>query len=56
MYASRWGERMRGTGPRAEQIGGLFGVLRQKHGFRNLPALDVSRFVPPVTDGQLRLF
>ncbi len=56
MYASQWGERMRGTGPRAEQIGGLFGVLRQKHGYRNLPPLDVSRFIPPVTDGQLRLF
>lgn len=57
LYRGEWGERMRGTGPIADQIASMFQVFRQKFGFGNMPALDVSQFTPPkVTTGQLRLF
>lgn len=54
---STWGERMRGEGEIAEQIGRLFQVFSQKFRFERLPDLDVSQFRPPMPrSGQLRLF
>lgn len=54
---STWGQRMVGTGEMAEQIRSLFQLFRKKHGFSDLPQLDVSRFLPPKPrSGQLRLF
>ena len=55
--AGDFGERMRGTGPIAEQIRSLFQVCRGKLGFTDLPPLDCSQFEPPRDfDPQLRLF
>lgn len=57
LYQSEWGERMRGTGPIAEQIRSLFEVFRQKLRFPGLPELDRSQFrAPVVRGGQMRLF
>ncbi|MGD9854515.1 MAG: PA0069 family radical SAM protein [Planctomycetaceae bacterium] len=55
---SKWGQRMSGTGPIAEQIRRLFQVFAQKHNLSGrLPPLDTSQFVPPpARSGQLRLF
>lgn len=55
---SAWGERMRGSGPIAEQIARLFKVFSQKLGLtKALPEQDFSQFVPPrPRSGQLRLF
>jgi len=54
---STWGQRMVGTGEIADQIRTMFQVFRQKCGFENLPALDLSQFRPPrAAGGQLRLF
>ncbi len=55
---SAWGERMRGSGPIAEQIARLFKVFSQKLGLtKSLPEQDFSQFVPPKPrSGQLRLF
>ncbi len=51
-------ERMRGTGPVAQQIRNVFEVFAKRHGLNNrLPDLDCSQFVPAVgSNGQQRLF
>jgi DNA repair photolyase len=56
--ASRYGERMRGNGPMAEQIAQTFRVFARKHHLdQGSPELDFSQFVPPRNrSGQLRLF
>jgi DNA repair photolyase len=57
MYRSGWSERQRGVGQIADQIAAMFQVFRQKNGFGDLPELDCSQFVPPVSrNGQRRLF
>ena len=58
LYRSGYGERMKGTGPIAEQIGTLFRVLRQKFGLDGeMPPYDCSQFIPPRDKrGQQRLF
>jgi DNA repair photolyase len=57
MSVSKWGERMRGSGEIAEQIGQVFRVFSQRLGFPGLPPLDCSQFVRPLArTGQLRLF
>lgn len=57
MSVSTWGERMKGNGEIAEQIGKMFRLFSQKVGFEGLPELDVSQFRPPaLRSGQLRLF
>lgn len=57
MSVSTWGERMRGDGEIAEQIGKMFRVFAQRLGFKGMPELDSSQFRPPVPrSGQLRLF
>ncbi|HUQ72890.1 MAG TPA: PA0069 family radical SAM protein [Planctomycetaceae bacterium] len=54
---SEWGERMRGTGAIAEQIGSMFQVFRQKLGFGRMPGLDCTQFQPATPrNGQRRLF
>jgi len=54
---SNWGERLKGEGVIADQIGQMFRLLSQKLGFGKLPPLDASQFRPPVPrTGQLRLF
>ncbi len=55
---SKWGERMKGTGPIAEQIRKLFGVFTRKLGLNSfLPSHEFSQFRPPVNrEGQMRLF
>lgn len=55
---SEFGQRMRGTGPIAEQIRNLFKVFVQKFHLDNpFPPYDFSQFQPPTpTSGQLRLF
>jgi hypothetical protein len=48
---------MVGSGKLAEQIRSMFGVFRQKLGFRDLPPLDCGQFQPATPrGGQLRLF
>lgn len=57
LNSSTFGERMRGSGPIAEQIRQMFQVLKARHGYTSLPPLDTTRFHPPlVRGGQLRLF
>lgn len=57
LSASRFGERMRGTGRIADSIRGVFDVWARKLGLDGPPPpLDASRFRPPTTDGQLWLF
>jgi DNA repair photolyase len=57
MSVSTWGERLRGEGEIAEQIGKMFRVFSQRAGFEGLPELDASQFRPPIgRSGQLRLF
>ncbi len=52
----RFGFRMCGTGPLAEQIRKTFDVFRSRYGLdRSLPAVDTSQFRPPGS-GQRRLF
>lgn len=55
---ARFGHRMRGSGPIAQQIRNLFKVFAEKHGLRGgLPEPDCTLFRrPPPADGQLRLF
>jgi DNA repair photolyase len=54
---STWGERMRGDGEIADQIGAMFRVFSQRLGFEGLEKLDASQFQPPIPpSGQLRLF
>lgn len=54
---SRFGRRMRGTGPYAEHLAALFGAAARKHGLdRPLPPLSVRAFRRPTSVGdQLRL-
>lgn len=57
MSNSTWGERMKGDGEIAEQIGKMFRVFCQRVGFEGMPEFDVSQFRRPVPrSGQLRLF
>ncbi len=58
LYNSAFGQRMRGTGPIAEQIGQMFQVFKKRFGLEGpLPAYDVSQFRPPrASSGQMRLF
>ncbi|MBS0267239.1 MAG: radical SAM protein, partial [Planctomycetes bacterium] len=57
LSVSKWGDRMRGTGEIADQIGQLFRVFTQRLGFDRLPPLDTSQFQRPLPrTGQLRLF
>jgi DNA repair photolyase len=53
-----FGERMRGSGEMAGQIGDLFRLFARKYGLDgDLPPYDCTRFRPPrPTSGQLRLF
>lgn len=55
---TQFGRRMRGTGPRAEQIDHTFATFAKRYGLdRPLSPFDFSQFRPPRTaDGQLRLF
>jgi DNA repair photolyase len=54
---AKFGSRMRGAGPIADQIGQLFRTFCRKHGLaRSLPPCDSSQFRPPAVAGQLRLF
>ena len=55
---SRFGNRMRGTGPIADQIRQTFEVFCRKFNLaRNIQPLDASNFRrPTLDDGQLRLF
>ncbi len=55
---SAWGERMRGSGAVADQIGQLFHVCARQQGLdRQLPPLDASQFRRPDRNPeQLRLF
>jgi DNA repair photolyase len=57
LSATKFGERMRGTGPIAEQIEAMFQTFRRRHALdQPLPEFDFSQFSPPITNGQLRLF
>jgi len=57
LNASKWGERMRGSGELADQIGKMFRLFSERTGFEGLPPLDATQFCPPpVRSGQLRLF
>lgn len=58
LNSSIWGERMRGTGKIAEQIGKLFRVVARKQGLvGSLPPLDTTHFRRPDPDPrQQRLF
>lgn len=55
---SRFGHRMRGSGPLAEQISGTFRIFARRCGLERNPApLDCSGFRPPLpSSGQLPLF
>jgi len=58
LSSSAWGERMRGKGEFADQIGRLFNVCVRRHGLdRKLPPLDCTEFKRPDPDPeQLKLF
>jgi DNA repair photolyase len=60
LYDSTWGERGRGTGEMAEQIGALFRAARRKAGFTEEEsaryALSSASFRRPAAGGQLALF
>ena len=58
LYVTRWGERQRGVGPIAEQIGAMFRAFKQRYGLdRETPTLNCDQFRPPtLPGGQLRLF
>ncbi len=48
MYDSQWNQRMRGSGPIAEQIKQMFQLFAKKHGLdKPLPPVDSSRFQNP---------
>ena len=57
MNVSAWGERMRGTGPLAEQTSQFFKLFLRRHKLdRQIPPCDTSQFRPPQpARGQLRL-
>ena len=56
--SAKFGERMRGTGPIAEQVGQMFQLFSRKLGFqKKSPPRDFSQFKPPALPGsQRRLF
>ena len=58
LNSARFGERMRGTGEMADQIGDLFRLFARRHGLDGgLPPLDCTRFRPPRSrSGVRRLF
>ncbi|MEX1181858.1 MAG: PA0069 family radical SAM protein [Gemmatimonadota bacterium] len=57
LYDSTWGERGRGTGEYADQIGALFRAARKKAGYPERSSrLSVSAFRRPHRHGQLALF
>jgi DNA repair photolyase len=59
LYDSTWGERGRGTGEMADQIGALFRAARKKAGYEedfNRYALSTASFRKPQRHGQLGLF
>ena len=58
LNSSAWGERMRGTGELAEQVGRLFRVFAGRHGLdTKLPPLDCNKFRQPERDPrQMKLF
>lgn len=58
LSSSKFGERMRGSGPMAEQIRQLFQVTAKKHRLSNsIAPLRTDLFTPPAqANGQLRLF
>lgn len=58
LNSAKFGERMSGSGPMADQIKQLFEVTAKRHGLRNrLQQLRTDLFTPPKSpDGQLRLF
>lgn len=48
MYESQWNQRMRGSGPIAEQIKQMFKLFAKKHGLdKPLPPVDCTRFQNP---------
>jgi DNA repair photolyase len=58
LYVTRWGERQRGTGAVAEQIGTMFRTFKRLHGLDGDDRpLDCTQFNRPALPGdQLRLF
>jgi DNA repair photolyase len=58
LNSSKFGERMKGAGPIAEQIDNTFRLFARKHALdQPMPDLDFSQFRPPASkSGQLRLF
>jgi DNA repair photolyase len=57
LTSSRFGERMTGTGPMAEQIRATFELFARRHGLdRPSPPLSSAAFRPPERGGQLRLY
>ena len=56
LYDADFGQRMTGTGPFAQQIGGLFKIARRKAGIPTRgPQLSTASFRRPI-EGQLELF
>jgi DNA repair photolyase len=59
LYDSKWGERGRGTGLMADQIGALFRAARRKAGYEEGTdkwALSTASFLRPEPHGQISLF
>ncbi len=57
LNVAAFGERMRGTGELADQIGRLFSVAKRKAGIRDdIPALRTDAFRRPQPGGQIGLF
>ena len=57
LYGGRFGDRMRGHGPLAEQIAGTFRVFAARYGLsRTLPPPSSSAFCRPGDAAQMRLF
>lgn len=57
LYVSRFGQRMKGTGTRAEQIGRVFETFSRRYGLTGpLPSLDSTSFIRPNSSGQMGLF
>lgn len=55
-YDSRFGARMRGTGPFADLVAKRFRLACKRLGYSPPEPLDCSGFRPPETDGQMALF
>ncbi len=57
LYDAKWGERLRGTGPYAKQIGQTFHAFAKRHGLdQTLPPLSGESFRRPGETNQLSLF